>query len=334
MHAIVQRVFGPPEVLGYEEVPGPDPADNQVRIAVEAAGVHLLDTMIRRGAAAGPLPRPELPMIPGREAAGTVDALGPGVNDRWLGRRVVAHLGAASGGYAEKAIAPVAALHEIPDHLGAEAAVAMIGTGRTAMGVLQVAALTPTDVVLVLAAAGGLGSLFVQAARRTAAVVGAAGGPEKVDRVRALGAAVAVDYTQPDWPDQVREALGEHEVSVVLDGVGGAVGRTAMGLLGIGGRLVMFGYSAGQPTAVTTDDLISRGLTVTWALWPFQRPGGMRELEARALAEAAAGRLVPLIQRFPLAQAAAAHAAMETRATMGKTVLVPQRSERLDRNTS
>lgn len=108
---------------------------------------------------------------------------------------------------------------------------------------------------------------------------------------------------------------------MVLDGVGGGAGRAAMELLGVGGRLVVFGWSAGEPTAVTTQDLLSRGLTVT-AVGPRLLPR-LRELETRSLEEAAAGRLVPLVQHFPLARAADAHRALEARATVGKVVLVP-----------
>jgi NADPH2:quinone reductase len=244
-------------------------------------------------------------MTPGREVAGTVDLLGPGAGDHWRGRRVVAHLGQANGGYAELALAPAAALHEIPDDLSAEAAVAMIGTGRTAVGILDAAALTADDVVLVTAAAGGLGALFLQAARNAGAVaVGIAGGPVKTERVRALGADVAVDYSQPEWPERVREGLGEREPTVVLDGVGGELGRAAMELLGPGGRLLAFGFASGSATEITTRDLMARGLTVTWAIpRALRRPGGLRELEARSLA--------------------AAHEALEARLTEGKTVLVP-----------
>jgi NADPH:quinone reductase len=326
MHAIRQHAFGPPGTLRYEAVPDPVPADGQVRIAVEAAGLHLIDTKIRTGFSGGPLAKPELPMTPGREVAGTVDALGPGVDERWRGRRVVAHLGQASGGYAELAVAPVASLHEVPEPLSAQAAVAMIGTGRTALGILDNAALTADDVVLVTAAAGGLGVLFIQAARNAGALaVGVAGGPGKIERVRALGADVAVDYSEPGWPERVRAALGEREPTVVLDGVGGALGRAAMELLGAGGRLLLFGLASGAATEITTRDLMARGLTVSWAIpRALRRPDGQRELEARALAEAAAGRLVPLVGRaFPLAEAAAAHTALETRATEGKTVLLP-----------
>ncbi|HEY3143844.1 MAG TPA: zinc-binding dehydrogenase [Acidimicrobiales bacterium] len=327
MYAIRQHEFGPAENLRYEEVPNPDPGLGQVRVAVEAAGVHLLDTAIRQGTSGGPFPLPDLPMTPGREVAGVIESAGPDVDPTWLGRRVVAHLGWASGGYAELAVVPVESLHVLPDGMAADAAVAMIGTGRTAMGILEVAGLKADDVLLVPAAAGGLGSLFVQAGRNAGAtVVGLAGGPRKVEQVAALGADVAVDYLQPDWPEQVQKALGpDVGVTVVLDGVGGDVGRATLDLFGVGGRLVMFGWSAGAVTPITTEDLLPKGLSVTW-IGPriIRRPGGLRPLETAALAEAASGRWVPLVgQHFPLASAAAAHKALESRATVGKTVLVP-----------
>jgi NADPH:quinone reductase len=326
VHAIRQHEFGPAENLMYEEVADPAPAADQVRIAVEAAGVHLLDTMIRKGQSGGPFPLPDLPMIPGREVAGRVDAVGPDVDEAWRGRRVVAHLGMASGGYAELALAPGGALHELPDELAADVAVAMIGTGRTTMGILEVAEPAPDDVVLVTAAAGGIGSLLVQAAHNVGAVVvGAAGGPDKVERARALGADVGVDYREPAWPKVVQEALEGRHVTLALDGVGGEIGRGALELLGPGGRIVMFGWSSGEPLQITTSDLYAGGITASAAVGPriMQRPGGMRDLETRALAEAAAARIVPPLTRFPLAAAAQAHLALETRQTIGKTVLVP-----------
>ena len=329
MHAIRLHAFGPAENLRYDEVADPRPGPGEVRIAVTAAGVHVVDTAIRSGLAGGPFPLPELPQIPGREVAGVVDALGAGVEQRWLGRRVVAHLGPASGGYAELAVRDVAAVHEIPAGLADDAAVAMIGTGRTALAIVELAQFRADDVVLVTAAAGGIGGLLVQAARNAGAVVvGAAGGEAKVERVRGLGATVAVDYTQPEWSKTVRDALDGREVTVGLDGVGGALGRATLELVGVGGRLLMYGWAGtgGQPTALSTMDLYERGLTVSVVIGPrlLRRPGGLRGLETAALAEAAAGRLVPLIgQRFPLAEAAAAHRAIEARATVGKTVLVP-----------
>lgn len=327
MKAIRQYEFGPAETLRYEEVPDPVPGEGQVLIEVAAAGVHLLDTAIRAGSTGGPFPPSELPMTPGREVAGTVAATGPGVDPGWTGKRVVAHLGWASGGYASLAVAAETSLHEIPDALGAEAAVAMIGTGRTAVGILDAAELEADDVVLVPAAAGGLGSLFVQAARGAGAVaVGLAGGAEKVRQVRALGADVAVDYRAPGWPERVLAALDGRKPTVLLDGVGGAVGRAGVEMLDVGGRIVMFGWTSGEVTPFTSADIAAGSLSVVWVTGPrmTKRYGGLRGLETRSLAEAAAGRLTPLVHPpFPLADAAAAHRALENRATAGKVTLAP-----------
>jgi NADPH2:quinone reductase len=326
MQAVRHHEFGPPEVLRIEDLPDLRPAPDQVRIAVEAAGVHLLDTSIRRGDHGGPFPLPTLPTTPGREVAGVVDALGAGVDPTWLGQRVVAHLGPASGGYASQAVAPATALRAVPDGLDAAAAVALIGTGRTAMAVLDHAAIEPDDIVVVTAAAGGLGCLFVQAAGHAGAtVVGLAGGERKVEQVRSLGADVAVDYGRPDWTDVVRERLGERQPTLLLDGVGGVLGRGAFELLGPGGRAVLFGYSSGTVTPFTSEDLAARGLSASWSIGPamMKRFGSLEPLERMALAEAAAGRLAPVVERFALADAAAAHRALEGRETIGKVVLIP-----------
>ena len=331
MHAIRQHAFGGPEVLVYEELPDLEPAEGQVRIAVEAAGVHLLDTSIRAGESGGPFPVPDLPMTPGREVAGAVDRVGPGVDESWAGRRVVAHLGRASGGYAAQAVAPVGSLHPLSEHVAPEAAVAMIGTGRTALAVLEVAEITADDVVIVTGAAGGLGALLVQAARRAGAVaVGLAGGDAKFAHVRDQGADLAVDYLRPDWPSRVTADLearfGDRTPTVLLDGVGGTAGRAALELVGVGGRVVLFGYSSGTPVELSSTDLFSRGLTASAAVGPrlLQRPGGLREFETKALAALTAGELVPAVTAtFPLEDAAEAHRALESRATMGKVVLIP-----------
>ncbi|GGT25280.1 zinc-binding dehydrogenase [Streptomyces chromofuscus] len=323
MRAIRLHAFGPAENLTHEEVDDPVPAPGQVRIAVAAAGVHLLDTAIRAGHP-GPGPAPTLPTVPGREVAGVVESLGEGTDAAWLGRRVVAHLGFVPGGYAELAVADAARLHEIPAGLDFAEAVAMIGTGRTAMGIVQFAEPGPGDVVLVPAAAGGIGTLLVQYAKNAGAtVIGLAGGPEKTQRVAANGADLAVDYRDPAWPERVRAHDGK--VTIVYDGVGGDAARTAVGLLAPGGRHVVFGWSAegirgGEP-------LVVEGVTVQ-VLGPvmMEKAGGpnpVRTLELRSLAEAAAGRLVPAVHRFPLGEAAAAHRALEHRGTIGKVVLEP-----------
>ncbi|MCS7481833.1 zinc-binding dehydrogenase [Umezawaea endophytica] len=319
MHAIRQHTFGPAENLAFEEVPDPEPGAGQVRIAVSAAGVHVVDTTIRSGLKRGPFPLPALPMTPGREVAGVVTALGADVDPVWLGGRVVAHLGQASGGYAEVAVANVSALHSLPDHVSDDVAVAMIGTGRTAMGVFEAAAFRPDDTVLVLAAAGGIGALAVQEAHAVGArVIGAAGGAAKVDLVRSLGADLAVDYREPGWDK------GIEGVTVVLDAVGGAAGRTAFELLVPGGRVVLFGWALGtEPTKFTSDELFARTLSASVALGPRLFPR-LREFEELSLAAAASGRLTPVVSStFPLADAARAHRALENRETVGKVVLKP-----------
>ncbi|MEU2281935.1 zinc-binding dehydrogenase [Streptomyces sp. NPDC013178] len=326
MHAVRLHAFGPAENLVHEEVEDPRPAPGQVRVAVEAAGVHLLDTALREGMR-GPLPElPVLPTVPGREVAGVVESLGEGVDEAWLGKRVVAHLGFAPGGYAELAVTDVARVHEIPPNLDAAQAVAMIGTGRTAMGIVQFAELGPDSVVLVPAAAGGIGTLLVQYAKNAGAtVVGLAGGPEKVARVRANGADLAVDYTEPSWPQKVRAHLGGRPATVVFDGVGGDVARETTALLGPGGRHIVFGWS-GEGLHDGSAYLVEGVSEQVLGPVMMRKAGGdnpIRTLELRALAEAAAGRLTPAVQRFPLTEAAAAHRALETRGTTGKVVLEP-----------
>ncbi|WP_108989429.1 zinc-binding dehydrogenase [Streptomyces coelicoflavus] len=326
MHAIRLHAFGPAGNLVLDEVEDPVPGPGQVRVAVRAAGVHLLDTSLREGIQ-GPTPAlPELPTIPGREVAGVVDALGEGTPESWLGRRVVAHLGFAPGGYAELAVADFTRLHEIPANLDFAEAVAMIGTGRTTMGILQFAGLGPGSVALVTAAAGGIGTLLVQYAKNAGAtVVGLAGGPEKTALAAANGADLAVDYTDPRWPAKVRAHLGGRAATVVFDGVGGDAAREAVALLGPGGRHLVFGWSAKGPH--DRDPYFVEGVSQR-VLGPvmMEKAGGAnpaRTLELRALAEAAEGRLVPAVRRFPLADAAAAHRALESRGTTGKVVLEP-----------
>ncbi|MEU8977816.1 zinc-binding dehydrogenase [Streptomyces sp. NPDC048309] len=326
MHAIRLHAFGPAENLTYEKVEDPDPGPGQVRIAVSAAGVHLLDAALREGAQ-GPAPAPTpLPTVPGREVAGTVESLGEGVAGLWLGKRVVAHLGFAPGGYAELAVTDVDRVHEIPENLDFAQAVAMIGTGRTALGILQFAELGPDSVAVVPAAAGGIGTLLVQYAKHAGAtVIGLAGGPEKVARVRETGADLAVDYRDPGWPERVRDRFGDRPATVVFDGVGGEVARAAVALLAPGGKHIVFGWSGegirdGSPYLV---DGVSEQVLGPVMMRKAGGPNPVRTLELRALSEAAAGRLTPAVTRFPLAEAAAAHRALETRGTTGKVVLEP-----------
>ena len=245
MRAITHHTFGGPNVLRLEEYDDPQPGPGQVRIQVAAAGIHLLDTSIRNGTGFGMGPEPELPMVPGREVAGVVDAAGEGAEE-WLHRRVVAHLGPAGrGGYASAALADADRLHELPPGLDPGVAVAAIGTGRTAVGLLDQIRIDPEDTVLVTSAACGLGVLFLQHLRAVGATsVGVAGGPAKVQIAREAGATHAIDYLDPAWPQQVRDAVGT--ATVLLDGVGGDVAEASAWLLGEGGRVLSFGWSSGR----------------------------------------------------------------------------------------
>ena len=311
MRAIRHHQFGPPDVLVLEETPDPEPAQGQLRVRVEAAGVHLLDASIRSGQAFGPMAPPDLPTVPGREVAGTVDAVGAGVPEWWLGTRVVAHLGLTGGGYAERAVVAVDRAYAVPDGLTAEVAVAAIGTGRTAAGILDLVDIEPTDVVVVTAAAGGLGVLLVQAAVADGArVVGLAGGSAKVELVRGLGAHDAVDYLREGWIDLVPEP------TLVLDSVGGAVGRALYERLAPGGRLVRYGWSSGQENAYEDPER-----PVLELLGPAIM-ASLPRLEREALDAASDGSRVPLVTRFPLAEAGTAHRALQERRTTGKVVLV------------
>jgi NADPH2:quinone reductase len=316
MRAIQLHEFGPPENLVLDEVPDLSPGPGQVRIAVSASGVHLLDTSLRRGEAGGPMPPPDLPTIPGREVAGVVDDLGDGVDESWRGRRVVAHLGMVPGGYAEQAVTAVESLFVVPPSLSFAEAVAAVGTGRTALGIFDLE--PPT-------APGGVGWLLVQAARTTGAtVVAAARGADRTAKLRDLGADVVVDYGLPDWTDRVRERVGG--LSLVYDGVGGAVGRSALELMKPGGRFMMFGWSAGESTRIGTDDVVGRGLTVGWLMQRMRAlPGGIPALAARSLELAGKGWWRPLVTTYPLADAATAHADLEGRRALGKVVLTVPR---------
>jgi NADPH2:quinone reductase len=289
---------------------------------VEAVSVVFIDTQIRAGNPPMPALRPELPVIPGNGVGGVVVEVGEGVDRALVATRVVTTTG-GRGGYAELVAVDAGELLPIPDGLEVATATGLLADGRTAIGLTRAARVAVGEWVLVEAAGGGVGSLLVQLARNAGArVVGAASTPEKLRVAAEAGAEVTVDYSETDWADRVQEATGGTGVDVVFDGVGGDIGRTAFGLVRDGGRFVVHGMASGSMTASPEDEVKRRGLDVLGLRSFPDIP--LRELSRMALMEAAEGRLRPIIgQTFPLERAAEAHAAIEGRMTVGKTLLIP-----------
>jgi NADPH2:quinone reductase len=320
VRAVVLTDFGPPGQLVLAELPDPVAGPGEVVIAVDFAGVTFVETQIRSGHPPHPAMAPVLPVVLGNGVGGTVVAVGPGTAADFahIDRQFVTTTG-GSGGYAESVAVPASELIPVPAGVPIDQAVALLADGRTAMALMQSAAIRPGETVLVEAAAGGVGSLLVQLARNAGAtVVAAAGGLRKVQVVAGLGAATAVDYQQQRWPEAVMAAVGR--VDVVFDGVGGPIGAAAFSLLRDGGKICMFGMASGSFTAVPEQEAAARNITVLRGV-PVT-PARARELTASALDAAVAGAVHPLIgQRFELADAAQAHAAIESRSTIGKTLL-------------
>ncbi|MGW4400292.1 zinc-binding dehydrogenase [Amycolatopsis nivea] len=312
MRAVWLREFGGPAVLQAGEAPDPAPGPGQVLIEVAFANVTFVETQFR-ATGTGPFGS-TLPMVPGNGVGGVISRAGEGVDPALVGKRVVTSTG-GSGGYAQRVVVDAALVFPVPHALSLDAAVALLADGRTATGLVHATAVAPGERVLVEAAAGGVGSLLVQLAKAAGAeVVAAAGGAEKLARARELGADLAVDYTDPEWT----AAAGE--VDVVFDGVGGAVGTAAFTLVRPGGRMAIYGLASGSWTEVSEEDAAARGVKLVRSIGDAE---AMRGYTESALAAAASGQLTPVIgQRFPLERAADAHAAIESRGTIGKTLLV------------
>ncbi|MCT2582937.1 zinc-binding dehydrogenase [Actinophytocola gossypii] len=321
---VIQVVrFGGPEVLVPADLADPVAGDAEVVVDVEVADVLFLDTQLRSGWGRGYF-AVSPPYVAGNGVAGTVSAVGPGVDSALVGRRVIARVGPTMnevqvpmGGYAERAVAAVGEVVEVPDGLPLRDAVTFLHDGPTALGLLHHAALQPGERVLINAAAGGLGALLVPRAKAAGAtVVAAARGARKLELVREWGADVAVDYTESGWLDEVGG------VDIVFDGAGGAVGEEAFGLVAEGGRYLSYGAASGDFPRVDQADASRRGVRYLGIQeLRYDGPEARRELRA-LMAEAAAGRFRPFVgQAFPLERAADAHAAIEARRTVGKTVL-------------
>jgi NADPH2:quinone reductase len=318
--------FGPPEVLMTSHRPDPVPGPGEVVITVAAADTLWVETLIRSGAGQDVWPmRP--PYVPGGAVAGHVTADGSEVDPGLSGRAVVAPVrsrGHAEGGYAEQVVVAADVPVDVPDGLPLTAAAALLHDGPTALALFDLTDIGAGDRVLVVGASGGLGIVSVQLARlRAKRVVATARGAEKLERVRRLEPDAVVDTDVPGWPARARDALGG-AANVVLDNIGGAVGEAAFPLLAPGGRFSAHGTPSGRFARIDPQEAERRGVRL-FGIGDVQLPDDRRRAyTATALAEAAAGRLDPVVgQTFPLDRAADAHAAIEARTVFGTTLLLP-----------
>jgi NADPH2:quinone reductase len=325
MRQVVATQFGGPEVLATSTAPDPVAGPGQLVVDAAVADTLFVDTQIRRGWGREHF-TVQPPYVPGNGVAGVVSSVGDGVDPDWIGRRVVAHTGerGGHGGYAEQAVVPADAVVTVPDGLDLQAATAVLHDGATALGLVDNARIRPREWVLVLAAGGGLGILLVQLVRAAGGrVIAAARGRRKLGIVRKLGADVVVDYSEPDWPERVREVTGGTGPDVVFDGAGGELGRTAFEITARGGRFSAHGGPSGGFTVIDPYEAERRRVTVRGIEQVQFSPAELQRMTERALAEAAAGRIKPVIgRRFPLERAADAHAAIEAREVVGKTLLL------------
>jgi NADPH2:quinone reductase len=322
MRAVRVTEYGGPEKLVLVEVPDPLAAAGEVVVRAEAVDTIYLETQIRAGW--GEAFGIEPPYVPGGASAGMVVSIGADVDPSWKGRRVLAGAG-TKGTYAELVRTNTDRLVPLPDGLGMPEAAALAHDGVTAMGIMEGLTIKPSDRVLILGAAGGMGTLLVQLAHAAGArVVGAARGAKKLDLIRRLGADAVVDYSGEDWIDQVREAFGGQLVDVLLDGVGGELGSAAFELVAHGGRVSAHGAASGGFAELDQAAVEARGILVRGITDLQFEAADMVRLATKALKAAADGHLSPAIGReFALSEAADAHHAIEARAVPGKALLIP-----------
>lgn len=242
------RYGAPLEVLQLDVIDVPEPGTGEVRIRVQGIPLNLND--LERITGGAMMVTPELPSIPGMEVMGVVDACGDGA-DEWLGRRVVASTKQAHGGYAERAVCPVAGTFEMPASIPLPDAAALYLPFHLAwLGLVDRANLRADETVLVHAGAGGSGSAAIQLAHHLGArVIATAGSADKVALCLSLGADTAIDYTTADITEAVLAATGGRGVDVVFDNVGEAVFEASLRATAYNGRYLMMGFASNKQVA-------------------------------------------------------------------------------------
>lgn len=322
MKAIRVHACGGPEVLVLEECPGPEPGQGQALVRIEAIGVNFIDLYQRMGAYRIPLP-----FVPGNEAAGVVVKTGPGVREVAAGDRV-AYAGTI-GSYAEQAVVPAWRLVGIPKGIDAKTAAALMLQGMTAHYLARATyPLKPGDACLVHAAAGGVGLLLVQIAkRRGARVIGTVSTAEKADLARKAGADDVIIYTEQDFESETRRLTGGKGVQVVYDSVGMTTFEKSLSCLAGRGCLVLYGQASGPVPAFDPQVLNAKGGLYLTRPSLAHYTATREELLERAndvLGWAARGELkVRIGAEYRLAEAAEAHRQLAGRLTTGKVLLVP-----------
>jgi len=324
VHAIRFHQPGGPEVLQWEEVEVGEPGPGQVRLRQTAVGLNFIDTYHRSGL----YPVPSLPCIPGMEAAAIVEAVGPGVTSLHPGDRV-AYASGPIGAYAEVRLMQADRLVPLPSWIDDKQAAAMMLQGLTAQFLLRSCyAVQPGDTILVHAAAGGVGLILCQWARKLGAtVIGTVGSEEKAELAKANGCTHPIVYTQENFLDRVKDLTDGAGVPVVYDSVGQDTFMKSLDCLQPRGLMILFGQSSGPVLPFDLGLLAAKGsLYIT-------RPTMMTYTAKRDDLMTSAGDLFDVVhsgdvkvavrQTFALKDAAEAHRALHARATTGSTVLLP-----------
>ena len=313
MRAVQIQEFGGPEVLEVVELPDPEPADGEVVVDVERAGMNFADTHQREN---DYLAKAQLPLIPGGEIAGRIAD----------GTRVAAML--ANGGYAQKVAVPRSAIVPVPDGVSDDQAAGVLLQGLTAWTLLRVSGrLERGESVVVQAAGGGTGTLTVQLAKRMGArVIALASTPEKRDLAGRLGADATVDSRSDDLAGAILDANGGEPVDVVLEMSGGPAFEACLSVLAPFGRLVTFGIASREPNVVKSQKLMrtSRAVIGFWLVHLLQRPDLLERGTKELLDAVSAGELEVVIGgTYGLSDVGEAHAALQERRTQGKLLLNP-----------
>lgn len=330
VHAVRILAYGEPEDLRWTEVATPTPAAGEVRVDVHAAGVNYPDLLVVRGKYQI---LPPLPFSPGKEVAGTISGIGPGVTGFAIGDRVLAEL--ENGGYAEQVVAPAGPCCVLPDGMDFADAIGVGITFQTAhFALFERGRLKAGETVLVTGATGGVGVATLQVAKAYGArVIAGIATPGKADYARANGADAIVDLRAPDLVDTLRTTIFEltdgHGADVIVENVGGTVFDACLRALAWSGRIVVVGFASGMASSIRSNYLLIKNTTATGLHWSDYReraPELVRAVQEEIFARWREGALRSTVTAaHPLHDAAVALRRMANRDMLGKTVLLSAR---------